>query len=219
MTEEEWRACKEPEKMLRALGGKVKARKRRLFAVGCCRLIWPLMGKNTRRAVEVAERFADRQATAKELAACEAALKGSHFAVRAARYTCAPTGRLTRFAVIASRKAALAVARAAEPRLDQSLEPGCRAERARQAQVLQDLFGPLPFRPIPIDRAWLAWNDGTVSKLARAVYDERAFDRLPILADALEDAGCADENIWGHCRGEGPHVRGCWVVDLLLGKG
>jgi hypothetical protein len=57
-----------------------------------------------------------------------------------------------------------------------------------------------------------------VVKLAQAIYDDRAFDRLPILADALEDAGCHDAGILAHCRGPGPHVKGCWVVDLLLGK-
>jgi hypothetical protein len=64
----------------------------------------------------------------------------------------------------------------------------------------------------------LTWNDGIVIKLAQAIYEERAFDRLPILADALEEAGCSDTEILAHCRGPGPHVRGCWVVDLLLGK-
>jgi hypothetical protein len=57
-----------------------------------------------------------------------------------------------------------------------------------------------------------------VVKLAQAVYDERAYDRLPVLADALEDAGCHDADILTHCRGPGPHVRGCWLIDLLLGK-
>ena len=69
-----------------------------------------------------------------------------------------------------------------------------------------------------MDPAWLAWNGGTVRKLAEAIYDERAFDRLPVLADALEEAGCADEGVLRHCRGGGPHVRGCWVIDLILGK-
>ena len=64
----------------------------------------------------------------------------------------------------------------------------------------------------------VAWNDGTVRKIAQAIYDERAFDRLPILADALEDAGCDNADILNHCRNGGEHVRGCWVVDLLLGK-
>jgi hypothetical protein len=55
--------------------------------------------------------------------------------------------------------------------------------------------------------------------LAQAIDDERAFDRLPILADALEDAGCTDADLLNHCRGPGLHVMGCWVVDMLLGKG
>ena len=57
-----------------------------------------------------------------------------------------------------------------------------------------------------------------VVALARGIYDEKAFDRMPILADALQDAGCDNDDVLSHCRGGGPHVRGCWVVDLLLGK-
>jgi hypothetical protein len=82
---------------------------------------------------------------------------------------------------------------------------------------LRDLFGN-PFRPVSIDPTWLAWNGSTVRKLAQSLYEEYAFDRLAILADALEDAGCTDAGILEHCRGPGPHVRGCWVLDLLLGK-
>src|SRR5262249_20874086 len=70
-------------------------------------------------------------------------------------------------------------------------------------------------RPISLDPAWLT---STVAALARGIYEERAFDRLPILADALQDAGCDHPDILDHCRGPGPHVRGCWVVDLLLGR-
>jgi hypothetical protein len=62
------------------------------------------------------------------------------------------------------------------------------------------------------------WRSSDVLGLAQAAYDNRAFDRLPLLADAVMDAGCGDEAILGHCRGPGPHVRGCWVVDLVLGK-
>jgi hypothetical protein len=92
------------------------------------------------------------------------------------------------------------------------------AESAAQAELLRDLFGN-PFPPAElIGQAWLAWNSGTVLRLAQAIYDQRAFDRLPVLADALEEAGCTDAAILDHCRGGGPHVRGCWVVDLLLGK-
>jgi hypothetical protein len=90
-------------------------------------------------------------------------------------------------------------------------------EEGRQCQLLRCLFGN-PFRPVRIDPSWLRWNDGTVPKIAAAIYDERAFDRLPILADALLDAGCDDEQVLAHCRSAGPHARGCWVVDALLGK-
>ena len=93
-----------------------------------------------------------------------------------------------------------------------------QAEWAAQAALLRDIFGLLPFRPVTITPAWLAWNAGTVVRLAQGIYDDRAFDRLPILADALEEAGCHDADILAHCRQPGEHMRGCWVVDLLLGK-
>ena len=84
--------------------------------------------------------------------------------------------------------------------------------------LLRDVFGN-PFRPPPvIDPSWFASNDSAIRKMAQSIYDARAFDRLPLLADALEDAGCTDADILSHCRTPGEHVRGCWVVDLLLGK-
>ena len=85
------------------------------------------------------------------------------------------------------------------------------------AEILREVFGN-PFRPACFSRSVLAWNDGTAVKLAQAIYAERSFDRLPVLADALEDAGCDNADILNHLRGPGPHVRGCWAVDLLLGK-
>jgi hypothetical protein len=95
------------------------------------------------------------------------------------------------------------------------------AGRGKVAQalcyVIRDVIGN-PFRPAVLDPAWLTWHDGAVRKMAQAIYDERRFGDLPILADALEDAGCADAAILAHCRETGEHVRGCWVVDLLLGK-
>jgi hypothetical protein len=79
---------------------------------------------------------------------------------------------------------------------------------------MHDIFGN-PFRPVAFDPRWRTeYTDG----LARGIYEDRAFDRLPLLADALMDAGCADEQVLGHCQSDGPHVRGCWVVDLVLGK-
>jgi hypothetical protein len=84
----------------------------------------------------------------------------------------------------------------------------------RQVQILHDLFGN-PFRPVKIDPAWLTPK---VVNLAQEIYDHRAFDRLPALADALAAATCTNAEILAHCRALGPHVRGCWVLDLVLGK-
>ena len=89
--------------------------------------------------------------------------------------------------------------------------------RARQTDLIRDIFGN-PFRSTPVNPSWLKWNGGVVRKMAEAIYEERRFAELPILADALEDAGCSDSDLLSHCRGAGPHVRGCWVVDLILGK-
>jgi hypothetical protein len=83
-----------------------------------------------------------------------------------------------------------------------------------KAILIRDIFGN-PFRPVTLDPAWRTAN---AVALAQAIYDERAFERMPILGDALEDAGCDNDDILNHCREPGEHVRGCWVVDLLLGK-
>jgi hypothetical protein len=97
---------------------------------------------------------------------------------------------------------------------------GWRAEsREHQAQchLLRDIVGN-PFRPVTIPASVLVWNDCTIPRIAQGIYDERAFNRLPILADALEDAGCDNADILKHCRQPGEHLRGCWALDLLLGK-
>ncbi len=90
-------------------------------------------------------------------------------------------------------------------------------ELAVQAKFARDIFGN-PFRPAKIDPDWLAWNRGTVVNLATTIYEDRRWELMPILGDALEDAMCDNADMLEHCRGPGPHVRGCWVVDLILGK-
>jgi hypothetical protein len=99
-----------------------------------------------------------------------------------------------------------------------------QAEEKEEASLVRCLFGN-PFRHITISSAILASNNAAVVRLAQAAYDERHLPsgtldngRLAVLADALEEAGCTDADILGHLRGPGPHVRGCWPVDLLLGK-
>ncbi|MCE9566031.1 MAG: hypothetical protein K8U57_28760 [Planctomycetes bacterium] len=85
----------------------------------------------------------------------------------------------------------------------------------RQAVLLlRDVFGN-PFRPVAFDKSWLT---STVVAIAQGMYESRDFSAMPILADALQDAGCDNDDILNHCRGSGPHVRGCWVVDHVLGK-
>lgn len=92
-----------------------------------------------------------------------------------------------------------------------------RAERAFQWKLLEDIFSETSYKK-KIKRNWLRWNDGYIPKLAQEIYDNRDFERMSSLADALEEAGCKDEDILNHCREHTVHVRGCWVVDLLLGK-
>jgi hypothetical protein len=92
------------------------------------------------------------------------------------------------------------------------------AEVRAQADLLRDIFGLLPFRDVAVRPDVLAWNDRVVPRIAQAIYDERRFGDMPILADALLDAGCDDEALIAHCRSAGPHVRGCWAVDRILGK-
>jgi hypothetical protein len=233
MTEMEWLACSDPQPMLEFVSGQAGDRKLRLFACACVRRVWHLLADpRSRRAVEVAERYADGEADAEDLrlavigaesmaesllaasaatagqeahtSAAFAAFNATMSAALAADYSAAGAGSAAYHAATAA-----AVPSAARVR---------EAERSRQASLLREIFGN-PVRPTPVVPAWLAWNDGTVVKLAQAIYEERGFDRLPILADALEEAGCADADLLGHLRGSGPHVRGCWAVDLLLGKG
>jgi hypothetical protein len=118
---------------------------------------------------------------------------------------------------------------AASPELSwreiQALEAVTRHQQQQaHCALLRDIFGN-PFRQLAIDSAWFQWNDGIVPRLAAAIYEDRRLPegtldtgRFAVLADALEEAGCANEEILGHLRGPGPHVRGCWVIDLLLGK-
>jgi hypothetical protein len=105
---------------------------------------------------------------------------------------------------------------------------GCEdlaVESRRQARLLRDIFGPLPFREVPVDPVWLSWNDCTIPRMAETIYLKRSLrhatlccEGLAVLADALEEAGCQDADILDHLRGSGPHVPGCWLVDLLTGQ-
>jgi len=83
--------------------------------------------------------------------------------------------------------------------------------------LIREVFG-YPSRSDPLASEWLAWEDGLIPGLAQTIYETRAYDRLPILGDALEDANCTNTDLLAHLRSPGPHVRGCWALDLILGK-
>jgi hypothetical protein len=170
-------------------------------------------------AIEVAERFADGRATAEELAkATYGPMQVLTTDIQCIRATSAISGVTHPEAHWAAYEA---IAGACEFTHETEGKVAADAVELRwtpdAVRLFRDVFGN-PFRPVTPGPSWLSWNDGTMPKMAQAIYDERAFDRLPILADALEDAGCTDAAILDHCRGGGEHVRGCWVVDLLLGK-
>lgn len=216
-------------------------RKLRLFACACCRRIWDLLvDERSRQAVEVAERYADGLASEEQRQAAESAAWDAADAiltkpaVGAARLRRTdPTGLLLAKGQVrqwryAAHAAIEAVGGDVEAAMDEviraateeafysGLEWAARAAGpAARLRLLRDIFGN-PFRPPVVRPAWLAWNDGTVRKLAAAVYENRRFEDLPILADALEEAGCDDAGMLAHCHGGGEHVPGCWVVDQLL---
>ncbi|OAI52307.1 hypothetical protein AYO44_04665 [Planctomycetaceae bacterium SCGC AG-212-F19] len=110
--------------------------------------------------------------------------------------------------------AALHAARAVAQHRGVRDDAGDAPERSVQCQLLREIFGN-PFRPLKFEAGW---RSPKVVSLAKTIYDKRSFDKMSVLADELEKAGCHNKDILGHCRGGGEHVRGCWVVDLVLGK-
>ena len=215
MTEEEWWACRGYHTMLDFVVGHVSDRKLRLLACACCRRpeLWRLLQLHrATELVDVTERFADGLASWRDVSsAAEAAPAGrvsggSWRSPNPVRLP--PSGQALRaasfVAALDAADAAWGVAR-----------EGVNLLGSTPSDLIRDVFGPLPFRPVA---AAPSWRTSTVVALAAGIYAERAFDRLPILADALQDAGCENADVLDHCRGPGPHVRGCWAVDLVLGK-
>jgi hypothetical protein len=242
MTEAEWLRCRDPQRMLEVLRGRASHRKLRLFACACCRHILYLFGDGTDRAVrDLGERFARALGAAERLADDPAPSAGLREARQLVWNVRSPSRALrdaawaVRWAVKEMREGEPPTVDAAEP-VAVALEAAQRAawaargaaavaeadvrqeeERRYQCHLLRDIFGN-PFRPASGPACWLTRNDRTVGKVAGAIYDEGRWGDVPVLADALEEAGCTNEDVLSHCREAGPHVRGCWPVDLLLGK-
>jgi hypothetical protein len=229
MTEAEWLACDDLYSMLEFLRDRVSDRKLRLFAVACCRRpYYRVDDERHRRAIQFAERMADeavsegewrevRQA-ALELwqAAWADSLEAQQQAPRGTpeveKLVHADMATAAGWAILEDAWEAAYQATGVDWGEDYADEP------AHQLVLLRDVFGPPLFRPVPIDPAWLGADGGAAPALARRIYNDRAFHDLPVLAGALERAGCADPDMLSHCRQPSEHVRGCWVVDLILGK-
>jgi hypothetical protein len=228
MNETEWLNASDPEAMLAFLGGDVSQRKLRLFACACCRRIWDLLAdERSRNAVDVAQRFADGQLSGRQLRAGErAALSASKKAADA--YWDSSTDRGWQQWTAAAAAAWVAAAdpegpletaeAAADARAGQWRPAGIKAaEKKAQCAMLRDLVGN-PFRPVVIEPSWLIQAGGTMTKIARTIYDQGRFQDLPMLAEALGDVRCTSPEILSHCGSQAGHVRGCWLVDAILGK-
>jgi hypothetical protein len=215
VTEHEWLACTDPAVMAHFLCDKLRLSRRpagrrrlRLYACACCRRVWDrLSDDRSRAAVEVAERYADGAALKSELDRVWGGRGRSGFPCDA---VCDQIGRAV---AQCSFEASSLQMTAADGGMTASYRE-IEAEQGVQAALLRDIFGN-PYRPVAPDPAWVPSN---AEVLAQAMYDSRDFAAMPLLADLLEEAGCPAA-VSEHCRGPGPHVRGCWVVDLLLGKG
>ena len=204
MTEAEWLRCQEPRPMLAFLGPKPSERKLRLFAVACCRRVWKRLPPEGQRLVELAEGYADATVTFAELSRAVREARRNSSRMNLALLAASPD-TMTPHRAEGVADVAYQVVRAA---FGLGME-----ERDRQARSLRDLFAP--FGPAGFDPGWRTRN---VLDLARTIYEDRCFERMPILADALQDAGCEDDEILDHCRSPREHVRGCWVLDAVLGK-
>lgn len=201
------------------LRGRASNRKARMYCAGCTRRVWDnLADDRSRAAVAVVETYADGAVGERER---RRAYRGADKASRITHVLSDGTG------VPGYGGLALAVAQTVRKPMDatRAQKVGLNAVRgfdgqerpglrSVQAGLVRDIFGNT-FRPATIDPSWLT---PTAVLLAQAIYEARAFDRLPILADSLEEAGCDSADVLNHCRGDGPHLRGCWVVDLVLGK-
>jgi hypothetical protein len=237
-----WESCASPRKMVHSSRKRVSDRKLRLFVTAFARTGWGLLKDDPcKQAVDVAERFADGEASPEDLEQAKQNIWGiprHEFLNRSSKEwwaSCIALSSVWKFA----RRAALAAACYSEGHPEASIalssvlrfarraalaaacySEGPPATRA-QLEILRCLFGN-PFRPVTFEPGW---RTPTVRGLAEAAYQERSLphgtldpDRLAILADALEEAGCDSDQILGHLRGPGPHYRGCWALDLLLGR-
>jgi hypothetical protein len=224
--EQEWRACADPYAMLMFLHGRATERKLRLFVAACCRRAWAwgqLTDPRSRLAVEAAEGYADGAITASQSQAAAVAAQAAVEELAASGtwnwdvdMSMSPKG-LCMYAPAVAAETGATFDPAYAVGLTQENRPNSE-DQAAQVALVRDIFAD-PFHPVSLAAAW---RTPTVVALATAAYEDRHLpagtldlDRLAILADALEEAGCAGRIILDHLRSPGPHCRGCFVVDAV----
>ena len=227
MTDGSWLKCGVTiENMLRHVERNGSNRKLRLFAVACCgRFAHLLLDSHSRKALQTSDRFADAVASRPELNAANsaawnalnsAAITEGSLTSAARAAACSADEQAFNAALRTAREvlsipaeqveeAAGDLVGEADSKTEDLWFQAQAAEEAIQCNIFHDIFGSLPLHPVVIDPRWLT---STVVDIAQAIYEERAFDRMPILSDVLMDAGCDSEEIILHCRGDGPHVAG-----------
>ncbi len=202
MTEAEWLVCNDAEPMFDYLLGRSADRKLRLLAIARGRWKWgSLEDECLQDAVLLGERYVEGLVTDEEMR-----IVGDQL-VREAREL-GPIKHRVR------TRCLCCVGMTKDEIVDCGFVPKDGGFMVAQVEFLRDIFGN-PFRPVTFSPSW---GTSTTVALASQMYDSRDFSAMPILADALQDAGCDSVDVLDHCRGSGPHVRGCWVVDLVLGK-
>jgi hypothetical protein len=183
-------------------------RKLRLLACACCRLVHQqrLIALGAIHVVDGAEASADGEAVLGEISRVAYEIYNKQPFVPGS-----PDGNALGMMMATAHRSAGIGARGTS---SESIRKQYRDQICRRFFCI---FGD-PFRQASGDATWIAWNNGTVLNIAKAIYDQQSFRDMPILADALEEAGCIDREILQHCRQQEEHVRGCWVVDIILGK-
>jgi hypothetical protein len=221
MTEEEWLATPHFYELTHHKSSR-NERKRRLLLCACARRTLHFL--SDQRFADVlagCEGFADSKIDWKGMLALRKTVRnarrnlentgGSEAQIKAA----AAVGMLTEKEFMSYKMACESARWAVGSDARPAYSEGCDREQAEQIRLARDIFGN-PFRSVAFDPAW---RSDTAVAIARGMYESREFSAMPILADALQDAGCDNDDILNHCRdAKQVHVRGCWVVDLVLGK-
>ena len=213
MTEAEWLRCQIPIPFLEYARDHFSERKWRLLLCAASYRAWDFLSPDSRMALPVLERYADGEADTIELDTAQRAVPDT---LRCAEdegvfFACEREWVTAKEAVygVAGKEIIYGW-----PGRNEGNDKGLDREWTVVANHARDIFGN-PFRPVTFSPSW---RTDTALILARQMYESRDFSAMPILADALQDAGCDSADIFDHCRGLGPHVRGCWVCDLVLGK-